>query len=391
MIGAALIAGCGASAASPTPAPAAQTVTPSPSGPDRHPGPPSTFERVADSPTLHGDAVLAPRLAALPNGMFLMLKAEDIPSGGVLLCSADGRTWGRVDTSASGLGPGAILDLAANATVAVIIGTTEPLTGTGTDTPVAVEWTSVDGIAWIPVPGAATSFGVFGAQHIVGSPLGFAVVGDAPLTVLMSGPDGRQWRRTDLPVPAGARGSVDQVAPAGDGFLAVGTVEGRSAAWRWAGAGWLSLPLVESDAISSVVTDDERIIVTGTKEIPDPVKPDLTTVAALAWQSADGGITWGSAGLALDGIGDIRVFPMDGGFIAVLAPPSSDKPLSAWRSTRPGTWEPVTLGDPGRGWDRPLVSAMAASGHRVVLAGNTVGTGAGGDRVVVWVGDTTAP
>jgi hypothetical protein len=241
------------------------------------------------------------------------------------------------------------------------------------------------------VPGAAASFRVFGAQQFVGSPLGFAVVGDARLTVLMSGPDGRQWRRTDLPVPPGARGSVDQVARAGDGFLAVGTVEGRSAAWRWAGAGWLSLPIVATDSVSSIVTDDERIIVTGMKEIPDPVRPDLTTLAALAWESTDGGITWGTAGLALDGIGDIRVLAMDGGFVAVLAPPSSEKPLSAWRSTRPGTWEPVTLGGTGGGFDRPLISAMAVSGRRVVLAGNTVGTGGGGDRVIVWVGETTAP
>ena len=55
------------------------------------------------------------------------------------------------------------------------------------------------------------------------------------------------------------------------------------------------------------------------------------------------------------------------------------------------SWDPVTLADGGRGFDRPLISGLAVDGRRVVLAGSTVGTGAGGDRLVVWTGDVTAP
>jgi len=375
--------------ASPTPSPS-PTPVPSSPGPDRRPGPPTALERVADDPTLHGDAVGAPRLVALPGGTFLMLKAEDIPGRGVLMRSDDGRTWDQVDASASGLDAGAIVDMAANETAVVILGTTEPMTGTGTEIPNVAEWTSADGVTWTRAPDAG-ALRAIGARDIVGSSQGFAAVGDAPLAILLSGPDGRQWRQTELPVPPGARGSVSQVAPTGDGFLAVGTVEGRSAAWRWDGSGWSRLPFDEAATVWNVVANDGRIIVTGTIETPDPVKPDQTTVAAIAWQSTDGGMTWGSAGLALDGIRDARVFAMDGGFLAVLSPGDSREPLSAWRSIRPGAWEPVTLEDGGTGYDRPGVGALALSGRRVVLAGNTVGTGAGGDRVVVWIGDTTAP
>ena len=375
--------------ASPTPT-ASQTPVPSSPGPDRRPGPPTALERVADDPTLHGDAVGPPRLVALPGGTFLMLKAEDIPGRGVLMRSDDGRTWDQVDASASGLDAGAIVDMAANETAVVILGTTEPMTGTGTEIPNVAEWTSADGVTWTRAPDAG-ALRAIGARDIVGSSRGFAAVGDAPLAILLSGPDGRQWRQTELPVPPGARGSVSQVAPTADGFLAVGTVEGRSAAWRWDGSGWSRLPFDEAATVWNVVANDGRIIVTGTIETPDPVKPDQTTVAAIAWQSTDGGTTWGSTGLALGGITDARVFAMDGGFLAVLSPGDSREPLSAWRSIRPGAWEPVTLADGGTGYDRPGVGALALSGRRVVLAGNTVGTGAGGDRVVVWIGDTTAP
>ena len=391
VLAAAFVAGCGTGPGSPTPAPTpALTVAPSSPAPARRPGPPAAFERVPDGPALHGDAVGAPRLVALPGGGFLMLKSEDVADGGVLLRSGDGRTWDKVDARASGLDAGAIVDLAANGTAVVILGLTKPMTGTGTEVPDEAEWTSADGVTWTRTPDAG-ALHALGARAIVGSPRGFAAVGDTPLTVLLSGPDGRQWRATEVPVPPGARASVDQVAPAGGGFLAVGTVEGRSAAWRWAGAAWFRLPLPDTDAISMVVADEGWIIGSGMREIPNPADPDHPTMDAVAWQSIDGGTSWATSGLPLDGAPDVRVFALDGGFLAVLAPIDSEQPLSAWRSSRPGTWEPVALENGGAGWDRPFVAALALSGRRVVLAGNTVGTGGGGDRVVVWTGDSTVP
>jgi hypothetical protein len=398
VVGIALIAGCVSGPVSPSPvspppvSPALASSAPGPSssGSDARPGVQAALERVPDSPTLHGDAVGGPRLVTLPGGGFLMLKKEDMPSGGSLLRSDDGRTWRPVDARSSGLDAGAIEDLAASATTVVILGTAQPLSGTGTDVPELLEWTSADGVTWTRVPDAGPLQAI-GAGGIVGSPQGFAAVGDARLTILLSGPDGRTWRATDVPVAQGARGSVDEVAPTGDGFLAVGTVEGRSVLWRWAGAGWFPVPLARTDAISSVVAGDGRIIVTGTIETPDPLKPDQPVVGAVAWQSVDDGVTWTTTGLALGGITDIAVFAIGGAFLAVLSPGDWRRPSTAWQSIRPGAWEPVTFAAADDGQGRPFVSALAMSGRRVVLAGNTVGTGAGGDRVIVWIGDTTGP
>lgn len=384
VLGAALIAGCGANPAPPTPDPAS-------SGADRRPGPPAAFEHVADDPILHGEAVFAPRLVALPGGAFLMRKNEDMPSGGVLLRSDDGRSWSQVDTSASGMDAGAIEDLAANGTAVVALGTTTPRDGSGLETPDLSEWTTVDGVTWTRVADADAVLRAIVARTIVASPRGFAALGDDPRAILMSGSDGRQWRRTEVPIAAGVKGGIGLVAPTGDGFVAIGTVAGRSTAWRWAGAGWFSLPLPDTDAISRIDAAGGRLIVSGTRETPDPANPDQSTVAAVWWESTDGGMSWGSTGLSLDGIADLRVFGMDGGFLAVLTPVDAQKPDSAWRSVTPGVWEPVTFTAGGGGADRPFVSALARSGSHVVLAGNTVGTGAGGDRVVVWVGETTAP
>ena len=388
ILGAALLTGCGSGPATPTPPPA--TPAPSSAAPVLRPGPPASLDRVADGPTLHGDAVTGPRLVAVPGGTFLMLKSEDMPTGGVLLRSGDGRTWAQVDASRTGLDAGAIADMAASDTTVVILGTTEPMSGDSTQVLTQGEWTSTDGTTWTRVPDAA-ALQAFGALNLVGSPAGFVLLGSEPLGILMSGPDGRQWRHMTLPVPAGANGSLNQVVPTTDGYLAVGTINGRSAAWRWNHAGWSGLPFVNTDSITSIVANDERILVAGSVEVPDPVNPNDPRLTSVAWQSTDGGATWGATGLALDGIGDIRLFAVGGGFLAVLSPTVVERQLSAWRSVSAGTWEPVTLANGGTGWDRPLAGVMALSGRRVVLAGNTVGTGAGGDRVVIWYGDTTAP
>jgi len=378
VLGAVLVAGCSAGPASPSP------VT------DARPAPPAALERVADDPILHGSAVGAPGLVTLPDGTFLMHLADDVPNGGVLLRSGDGRAWAHADEAARGLDAGAILEMAANDTAVVILGAAEPMTGTGSGSPTAMAWTSADGTTWKRVA-AGGVLGTAGARTIVGSPRGFASVGDARLTVLLSGPDGRQWRATELPVAAGARASVELVAPVWNGFIATGTVEGRSVMWRWDGSTWVRLPFDQEASISHVISVAGRVIATGMVETPDPANPDQATVATLAWESTDGGSTWHDTGLPLDGVNTISVFAVEAGFLAVLAPADWRKPLTAWRSTGPGIWEGVTITDAGDDQDRPLAAALAVSGRRVVLAGNTVGTGAGGDRVVVWTGDSTAP
>lgn len=389
LLGAVLIAGCGT-----TPAPSAPASSPAASSTpavDVRPGPPAAFEHVPDGPTLHGSAVGRPRLVVLPDGSFLMLMSQDIARRGDLLRSDDGRTWHKLDVKAAGLDAGAIIDLAANDTVVAVLGSTGPLAGTGTeDVPDLGEWTSTDGRTWTRAQDGGT-LRAFGASQLVGSSGGFAAVGDASTAILLSGADGRGWRRTELPVPFGARGDVGRVVPFGEGFLAAGSVGVQSALWRWDGTRWSRLPLGATDSFLEVAGIDDRLMVAGSTETPDPVTPDQSIVAAFAWESANGGQTWIRSGLPLDGITEIGVFAIDGWFLALLSPNDQQARLTAFRSLAPGTWEPVSLGDGGTGFERPYVSALARSGRRVVLAGNTVGTGAGGDRVVIWVGDATAP
>lgn len=343
---------------------------------------------MADGPILHGDSVGRPNLVALPGGGFLMLKAEDMPKGGVLLRSDDGRTWNKVDASGSGLDVGHLEYMAANETTAVILGTLEPLTGTGDESLELFEWTSPDGVTWTRAP-EDTVWRDFGGGSITGSPRGFVSRADARWTILMSGPDGWPWQRTDVPVPPGATGSLTGVGPVGDGYRAVGDVDGRFAMWRWDGGGWFRQPLDDLDGMMSVTESGERMIGSGDVETPDPRHPGQTRLTGVAWESTDGGTTWGDTGLPLDGTNDVGVIPMDGGFLALVYPGDPDEPFSALRSIRSGVWEPVTLDAGARGSERPLVGVMAVSGTRVVLAGSTVGTGGGGDRVVIWTGDTT--
>lgn len=384
ILGAALIAGCGT-------APSLPPQSPAPAGAGETPGPPLVLEHVADSPILHGDAVAASALVALPGGGFLLYKQADIAGGGALLRSTDGRAWDAVDARASGLDVGTIVAMAATASTVMVLATLQPPVENDAGTPERAEWTSADGIAWSRVPQPA--FLAFGTRDIVGSAKGFAALGDPPRTVLISGLDGRHWQTTELPIAPGVRASLNQVTEAGDGFLAVGTVEGRSAAWRWAGTAWLPVRLPATDEISRIVVSHGRIVVTGSNEAADPSDPTIIVLTAIAWESVDLGATWADAGLTIEGGADLRVFAFAGGFLAVLAPSpaAASATLTAWRSTRPDTWDPVSLADAGTGWDLPLASGVAVSGHRVVLAGNTVGTGGGGDRVVVWVGDLVAP
>ena len=111
------------------------------------------------------------------------------------------------------------------------------------------EWVSTDGVRWTRAPDSPLIRAV-GARSIVGSATGFAVVGDADPAVLMSGPDGGPWRRTQMPVPAGAAVSIERVRPTDRGFLAVGTLDGRSALWRWENASWSRLRLLDTDGIT---------------------------------------------------------------------------------------------------------------------------------------------
>jgi hypothetical protein len=336
---------------------------------------------------LHGPAVTAPTVVTLPDGTFVMLRGQDTPVRGVLLHSDDGRTWKEVDRQGSGLDAGAIVDLAANDTGAVILGRMKPMTGTGEDVPDQAVWTSADGRTWRRAP-STERLRAIGARDIIASSEGFAATGEPSLTILVSGPGGREWRASQVSdEPVG--GLVERVAPAGKGFIAIGTIDALTVAWRWRAGSWSRLRLDQAEPISGVVATESRMIVAGSNEHSNPGNPDQPTFVAVGRESIDGGTTWSELGLPLAGMSDVTVFLVDDGFLAVLYPADFRAPLTAWLSMQPGSWEPVALGDGPGPPDGPAVSSVAVSGRRVVMAGFDVGTGAGGDKVTVWVGDLT--
>jgi hypothetical protein len=353
------------------------------------PAPPLALERVPDTPALHGPAITAPTVVGLPDGTFLMLRAQDTVTRGVLLRSDDGRIWDQVDARRSGLDAGAILDLAANPTAMVVLGRMKPIPETGEELADQAEWTSADGATWTRAPGGA-ALRAFGAREIVAASHGFAAFGAARLTILVSGADGWEWRPTELPLASDTRGYFERVAGAGTGFVAVGGEEGGSAAWRWDSRSWSRLPLERTAPNSDIVATDARIIVTGSIDAADGSNPGQIQLAAVAQESIDTGTTWHATGLELREIAVARVFAVEAGFLAVLYPADPRQPLSAWWSSRPGSWEPVTLGG-GGGSDQPAVTTVAVNGRRVVMAGISGDTGAGGDRVVVWIGNLNVP
>jgi hypothetical protein len=335
---------------------------------------------------LHGPAVGAPTVVALPDGTFLMLRSQDTPVRGVLLHSDDGRTWKEVDRRGSGLDAGAIVDLAANETGAVILGRMKPMTGTGEEVADQAVWTSADGRAWSRATSTA-SLRAVGARDVIASSEGFAAIGEPSQTVLVSGAGGRgEWRPTEVANEPASQAVVESVARAGNGFIATGSIDARPVAWRWRAGSWSRLNLDQAQSISGVVATESRMIVAGSSEQPNPANPDVPTFVAVGRESIDGGATWSETRLPLDGMRDVTVFLMDGAFLAVLYPADLRAPLTAWLSMQPGSWEPVALGGPGPP-EGLAVSSVAVSGRRVVMAGFDVGTGAGGDKVTVWVGD----
>lgn len=384
LVGVVLLAGCGAA-----PAPVAPSASSGPSVAGADDGP--RFERAPDADVLHGDAVFAPDLVAVPGGGFLMVMNEDMPNGGTLLRSEDGRTWTPIDVAdrvAAGLGAAAITDIAATGSTILLTGTDKPF---DPEAPrrLPAAWTTAEGTTWTRL----AELGVLqatGSWSVTGSPVGFAATNDERLEVLIAGPDATAWRRTEVPVPAGLRASVGQVAPLDDGFIALGVIEGEAVAWRWNGAGWRRLILGLGGDPSAVSASGSRLVITGYHEEADPAKPaddGATIMRAVAWESADGGGTWVTSPLPIGERSDVEVLSAGGGrFVAVVGPSDASGGTAAFWSTEPGIWTEIPFDDPSAD-DWVLISRIAISGGRVVLAGSTVGTGAGGDRIGVWTAD----
>jgi hypothetical protein len=336
------------------------------------------LRHVADEAVLHGVAVGRPRVVALPGGGFLLLMHEDVPNGGRLFGSDDGTVW--TPLSARQLPPVPRLsDIAATSTAVVVIGEDLP-PDAGVSEPNIHAFRSGDGLAWEPVSGLA-ALRVVIAGTLAGGESGFAAIGGAPDTIAVAGPEGGGW--TTSRMPAGGEPSVWGITAADPGFIAWGTANRTTTAWRVDGSHWESIHL-PTDAVEpiDIAWAGTRGVVSGwdpkTANDPDAIpKP-------AAMETTDGGHTWAAVPTDLTGI-DTLVTVGAPGAIYLFEYPNGGGAHAIGTVGDIG-WQEVTVEPPGIAGDSAYIASIAVSGRRVVAAGNTVGTGAGGDRVVIWTG-----
>jgi hypothetical protein len=278
--------------------------------------------------------------------------------------------------------------LACNGPVLVLAGGTPPAGGGSVGGFEPAMWSSSDGLRWDLEPKAAVVGMV--PNLLAASPGAFLGVAGSTGQAWLGDPSGRSWTAVKVMPGPDPGMSINRVASIGNGFLAVGGVGLLATAWRSTdGRTWARLPFNRPDTSANrIAAVGDRIVVSGSVIVADPTSPDGEASVAAAWISRDGGSTWRDAGLNLAGADTVAVFAVGDGFLAAILPHESGRqPLAMFRSVRDGPWEPVRLADGGTGLDLGWPSSIAVRGSRVVLVGSTLGTGAGGDRAVVWTGD----
>ena len=331
-----------------------------------------------DDAALHGDGVGRPRVVALPGGGFLLLMHEDVPNGGRLFRSDDGSVWMPLGAGERPAVP-RLSDIAASPAAVVVLGQDLP-PDIGAAEPRIRAFRSPDARTWQPVNNLAALRAVL-AGTVVAESSGFAAMGGSPDTIAFAGPDGDGWTPTRIVLPgeAGLWGLV----PADPGFVAWGSANRTTMAWRVDGNRWapIDLPTEAVEPIDMAWAGD-RGVVSGW----DPTTagdPDAIPKPA-AMETTDGGRSWAAVPTDLTGI-DTVVTVGGPGAIYLFEYPNGGDPRAIGTVGDIG-WQEVTVEAPGIKGDTAYIGSIAVSGRRVVAAGNTVGTGAGGDRVVIWTG-----
>jgi hypothetical protein len=188
----------------------------------------------------------------------------------------------------------------------------------------------------------------------------------------------------------GRSGPVSTVAAFGDSFVAVGSEGDVTRVWTSIdGRAWTVSPFwIPSVSLYDVAVCGNRLLATGMVTVADPTSFEGERSFAGAWLSVDGGATWADAGIDLLSADSAAALAIGDGFLLVAMPHVWRSPLRAWRldPAQAAGWIATDLGDSAVETDRAW-PGRRPSPSRIVLAGSTTGTGAGGDRDAIWVGD----
>jgi len=328
---------------------------------------------------LHLDATSNTVVTVAPDGTFVAIQSALDGHAPRVLHSSDGLAW-------TNLGP---LPASQDSQVNAITKDGHGLIAVGFD-PAGVAWTSANGRTWRREP-EQPSLASEELERVATRP-------DAIIAVLGSGslassPDGLSWSVFSIDGTGVAK--VSDVAASAAGFVAVGSVGTRAAAWTSSdGRSWQPAAFPgNADAsaqLISVAVDGGRLVALGAVASPGDSGPSpgdadesvWTTVQA--WSSADGGATWTRSAHAAPAL-YAPSFPSPyagwGGFVAIGNPGPGG--IEVWTTPDGAVWQQARIDAAGIDvWGKSL----AISGPIAVIGGKTVGTGAGGDRAVFWVG-----
>ena len=283
-----------------------------------------------------------------------------------------------------------------------------PPTATATATPIeSPSQTPLETAAATPLPTQAAAAGDWRAvlnqeavssaqfQDVVWTGQRFVAVGGA-LTgggVFVSSTDGQRWRSL---TSGGSTGSPDRLAVGPKGIVAVGTLDGHTAAWHSTdGRSWTYRLKIFPRALS----DDDVVRVTDVVATPtgwlavgrdDPICQTgcgETPRRALVWTSTDA-VAWTrvAAQASLSKAAINAVTAIDGGFLAVGQAAGR---ATIWTSTDGLTWKRIAddpmFGPPSGATSGATVAAVgaAAGNGSMVAVGMAYGAAASGAPVVL--------
>ncbi len=362
--------------------------TPAPSAsPPRAPAPsPLTWTRAIDDPRLH-QHVSSVAIALAPTGGFVaIVSSGDYPDTPAVLLSNDGRKWHKVGTLPNAVGA-RVRGLATGGGWVIATGTA------AMDSSVSASsgggaWVSTNGVDWTSVSGTPAFAGIQLGRVAFNRGTFVAVGGGDPFqvpAVVAVSTGGSAWTKVTLSDFTPGIATVSDVAAAGPGFVAVGTVDSAAATWASEdGLRWIrgSIADAPDGGFTAVAARGDHIVAMGPVRLPGDGATDPPTGTA-AWVSTDGGASWIRAGMVPGLEADAGVAALPDRFVAMG---SAGSVVAVWSSIDGSRWDRdrVVGSDPDWGTTDDWVDGLAIDGSRAVIAGRTVGTGMGGDRPVFW-------